>query len=164
MPWINHLTPVCWSTFWKSSLYFCFAYVFTFVIISHNMTMTWVFFIFRIFVTPVVFLFLPSTHVLSFSIDIVLTLSIKGVPWHSHVGNFTRSAHEFTIPTVVCESCYNNTKLQAMCDSMHLSQSSRDGAYKKPCFYFAPFFKHHVLLRPVRISADHIKNSRDSTV
>ena len=88
-PWINHLLLVCWSIFWKSSLkwkwvckcgimgncFIVFNYVFTCILITQNMILYVHLPNFRVTNNA---LFLHSTLVLSFYIDVVKTLSISG--------------------------------------------------------------------------------------
>ena len=87
VPWINHLSPVCWPTSLKSS--FEFTYIYTsnkhtsLSIIIYNNSL---FFICLILVSQIV-LFLPRTHVLSFSINGVLMLSMGWISF-THTHNF----------------------------------------------------------------------------
>ena len=83
MSWVNHLPPVCWSTFWKSIFkqqLGCrfdimdsissriLTYAIIYVLIHHIIFWLYLYFL-NIF-------FFSSTHVLSSSIDVVLVLSI----------------------------------------------------------------------------------------
>ena len=91
VPWINHMLHLCYSTVWKFSFkqnwsvsltlrktfFHCFYYVyrckFTYVVIYDNISMALIYVPY--FHIWNIALFLPSTHVLSFSIDVILTFS-----------------------------------------------------------------------------------------
>ena len=94
VPWINHLPPVYWSTFWKSSLKWrwvvslthwrttssSFLIRFTYILMPHNMIKPFFIFFYwnLIFISLTVFYF---CIVFSFYIYVVLTLSIRSLSW-----------------------------------------------------------------------------------
>ena len=97
MPWINHLPPVCWSTFgilvWNDSGYvnltqwWYFFIIFEYILhISTPHIMIFFVFLYLIFLSQQVLYFLLSTLVLTLYIDVVLSLSI--VCYFSAVINF----------------------------------------------------------------------------
>ena len=112
MPWINHLPPVCWSTFgilvWNDSGYV-------------NLTQWWYFFIIfeyilhistphiMIFCFPLpyfplsqqVLYFLLSTLVLTLYIDVVLSLSISSSYFPQQLSNLHRDPKHFSIPWAI---------------------------------------------------------------
>ena len=88
MPWINHLPPVCWSTFgilvWNDSGYvnltqwWYFFIIFEYILhisTPHIMIFCFVF-LYLIFLSQQVLYFLLSSLVLTLYIDVVLSLSI----------------------------------------------------------------------------------------
>ena len=86
MPWINHLPPVCWSTFgilvWNDSGYvnltqwWYFFIILSIFYISQRLTLWYFVFLYLIFLSQQVLYFLLSTLVLTLYIDVVLSLSI----------------------------------------------------------------------------------------
>ena len=86
MPWINHLPPVCWSTFgilvWNDSGYvnltqwWYFFIIFEHILHISTPTLWYFVFLYLIFLSQQVLYFLLSTLVLTLYIDVVLSLSM----------------------------------------------------------------------------------------
>ena len=109
VPWINHLPPVCWSTFWKSSLkwwcvckfgtmennfFYCFSFItcciYLYILLPHNMII--LYFCLPYFYVSNSALCLHSTLVLSFYIDVDFILSIDTIP-RTHLAQDIRTKH-----------------------------------------------------------------------